>query len=994
MTSPPIWAVSQAIDNSGKEVIMRFCSWMLLIVSVAGTALFSGAAPWATGRQIQRAQSTRSSAHTKVRQVANQPGRSSSRFRARWIGQDGHDYVGPGAKKKPSDIQDIHLQLAGLDPNREVVFVEVSAPGGDHWRYADRPDGWCAELKRTKGSRTADVFFEPSGIESGRMFRVVVRYDDGSTAAADLQGGRADPKLIMASVSVAARWIGQEPQDYTGPGPSVGADGLEDARIHLSQLSTKLALKAIRIEGANGFAWESGTNPKLLANAELIRDTKDPTQGDLFFQPIRDLAGQRLKLTVCYENDRYDSITLAAGRCDPKLRMPQTPLPKLTDAAATATWLGQDGANTSNLGDVHVVISGLPGFSIAAAVLSDSMRGCWTYRQNERVPLPADPEAQPLLFKPRSGRKSADLFFAPYRDLAKSSFTLRLVSTDGRSAIVRFAGGICDVGRRAPQPDQARAMAKPGDDLQSLVDHSGTVVLSPGVYRLNRPLVLNRPVTITTEGGATLLFIQAAGEPPWTTAIKIHCSNTTLEGFAVRFDQPVRWNNEVSWGPAVIGMTDNLDQGHDDLKANVTFRRLDLEIPPVEKHEGWVDALRLMRLFRAKGGVIEGNILRGGPVEFFEGPWRIVDNDFRGTLPDTYSHGVFEGHGTHDVLVRGNKTRADGPSGKTWRFLVLTWHGAGDVIERNTIEQLGSRDDDTIPWTNEPEIILTEAYHVKYEGRLLAASADGRVLRIGASLGGPIRTGDAVSLLDGPAAGQWRRIVQPIDATTYLVDTAVPAGTDIVSISSGFVGEIFQDNRIDIRGGRRSDGLAFIGNHFGTKVLNNQILGGSHSFRMTACPTETPLIWGWSHAPFLGGLIEGNTLEDANHGAIFGLEHDPRYIKSNQGRVYMMVQARHNVFRWSDAFLDRFLAANSQQAPVALTLGYPPSHDPNELVVTEAGNRIEAPSGRRLGPPLLIHAAQYNSRRLSSRKLPFSTTEPAGPGAQREANKSPGTQAR
>ena len=78
-----------------------------------------------------------------------------------------------------------------------------------------------------------------------------------------------------------------------------------------------------------------------------------------------------------------------------------------------------------------------------------------------------------------------------------------------------------------------------------------------------------------------------------------------------------------------------------------------------------------MRLIGAKNGVIADNILRGGPIEFFDGPWRIVDNDFRGTLPGTFSHGVFTGHGTHDLLMRGNRTRALEASGKTWRFLVL-----------------------------------------------------------------------------------------------------------------------------------------------------------------------------------------------------------------------------------------------------------------------------------------------------------------------------------
>ena len=65
-------------------------------------------------------------------------------------------------------------------------------------------------------------------------------------------------------------------------------------------------------------------------------------------------------------------------------------------------------------------------------------------------------------------------------------------------------------------------------------------------------------------------------------------------------------------------------------------------------------------------------------------------------------------------------------------------------------------------------------------------------------------------------------------------------------------------------------------------MVNNHLLGGGLAFRMTACPTEPPVIWGWSHAPFLGGVIEGNILEDCEQGGIVGVEHG-RIIKSNQG---------------------------------------------------------------------------------------------------------------
>ncbi len=222
-------------------------------------------------------------------------------------------------------------------------------------------------------------------------------------------------------------------------------------------------------------------------------------------------------------------------------------------------------------------------------------------------------------------------------------------------------------------------------------------------------------------------------------------------------------------------------------------------------------------------------------------PGEIVDNEFRGTVPGTFSHAVFAAHGTHDVFVRGNRARDRGPSGKTWRFLVLSWQGYGDVIERNLIEGLGSAEGDTIPWSNEPEIILTEAYHINYEGTVIDLSE-----RRPADLGPGIRS----RFPRGPArlsrscrgrrpasgGGSSRRSTRPLIWST----ARFPPARRLVSISPGFVGEVFQDNRIDMRGGRKSIGLVFVGNHFGTRVVKNHVLGGECAFKLTACPSETP----------------------------------------------------------------------------------------------------------------------------------------------------------
>jgi len=962
---------------------MDSTSRMLLLLSLASTA-----ASAIHGVSNGAGSPSFSDQHREARsipiQLARFQGGGPGHLVARWIGQDRHDYVGPHSRLEPSEIQDIHIALFGLDPRHEIASVEVSGHGGGTWQYAARPSAWRAELRRQKGSRGADLFIEPSGVETGRSFQIVVRYDDGSSADTEMAGRTADPGLRMPSFALGARWFGQEREDRTGPGPSVGPDGYQDARIHLSRLSAKAAVKAIRIECPPSSRWEFGTNPKLLANAELVRDAKDQSQADLFFQPDRDLNAQRLRVTVLYENEQRDSVAIAAGRCDPKLRMPESPLPNLVESKAAARWLGQDGADSERLGDVHVAISGLSGSqSIIAVVLSDGMRRMWIFRGSDRAPKFTEPELQSCEMRFDPAHQSAELFFAPYREAGGELFTLRLISSDGSSSLVRFKGERCELSRRAAMPQANRALARPGDDLQTLVDHHGTVVLSPGTYRLTRPLVLSAPVTLTSEGGATLQFAQAASEPRWSAAIKIHRGNTTLNGFAVRFDGHIRWNEDISWGPAVIGMTDNLDPGQDDFKPNIVLTHLDLEVPPVENSGKWVPATRLMRLLRARCGVVANNILRGGPVEFFEGPWRIADNDFRGTQPGTASSCVFVGHGTRDLVIRGNRTHSPSPSGKTWRFLVLGGYSSDDVIEHNTIEEIGARDDDTIPWSNEPEIILTESYRLRYEGQVMAVSDDGRVLRIGRTQGEPVRTGDMVSILKGSAAGQWRRIAQVIDPTTFLVEPPLPAGTNVISIGEGFTGELFRENRIDIRGGHRSDGLVFVGNHFGTRIIKNHLLGGAHAFRLSAYPTEQPGIWGWSHAPFLGGVVEGNVIEDTEGGGVLGLEHDPRYIKSNRGRTYMTVRLSQNVVRWSGFFLKQLGRSATKEPLSGLTLGYPPSHDPGELVVFAEGNRLEQPPGRRPALALMIHAADYNSDRIVNRRISLSSTGSAN--GRREA---------
>src|SRR5262249_3540965 len=175
---------------------------------------------------------------------------------------------------------------------------------------------------------------------------------------------------------------------------------------------------------------------------------------------------------------------------------------------------------------------------------------------------------------------------------------------------------------------------------------------------------------------------------------------------------------------------------------------------------------------------------------------------------------------------------------------------------------IGPKDGDTVN-VNAAEIILTEAYGLHFEGKPLSVSADGRLLQIPAPQGDPAGAGDVVAILDGPNAGQYRRIAQAISPTTYLLAAPLPSGTYTISIGSGFVNQSYRDNTIDARGSSVAADMVLVGNTYGATVTGNHLLGGGEALRVASFPTETPSIWGWSHTPWLGGTIANNTIEDA-----------------------------------------------------------------------------------------------------------------------------------
>ncbi|AGA26191.1 right-handed parallel beta-helix repeat-containing protein [Singulisphaera acidiphila] len=884
----------------------------------------------------------------------------------RWLGQDGHDLVSPSTTLEPNGYQDIHIQLVGLPAQRAIKTVEIR-PDGGFWSSDRSSNSWRIAAERSPGSTTADLYFENEHPEKGRTFQIKIDYKDGMVANLSVRGGRSNPNLRMPGTMPTVRWAGQDGQDFTAAELGVGPDGYQDARLTLEKLDPKATIKGVVLDAGEGVRWHVGINPEGDYNAEIVRDAKDPSIAQLYFQPDRDLAGRNLSVTISYPNGKSDALRIKGERTDPKLAMPLPSIPKLEAAAFQGRWLGQDGSLDSNRRDVHVALSGLPaGRAIEAAVLSDSVFRNWTFRSSPQVKLDVEPEERPLTLRRGDDSTKADLYFTPYRNEVGATLTLRLIFANGESTFAQFGAGECDPFAGLPQPAPTTVVAKPGDDLHDLVDRFGTVTLAGGTHRLSKPLVLNKPVTLAGEPGAILEFSQGTSEAPWTTAVKIHCGSTTLRDFAIRFAGPVRWNQNVNYGPAVIGSTDNLEPARSDRKIGLTFERLDLAGPPPSGATQWEDAVRLMRLNTAQAGSIKGCTLFGGVIEFFAGPWQFVDNNYRGTPSGTFSHGVVVGHYVHDLLVRGNRIKPVGRSGKTWRFLVVTGYGRDVQVENNTVEGVGPRDDDTIPSQNAPEIILTESYRLNFEGRPSAVSSDGRLLTINPVFGGPPEIGSLVSVLTGTRAGEWRSIAQVISPTTFLLSSALPSDASVISISSGFVNMRVEGNTVDARGGRGACCLVLPGNHFGTLIRGNRFIGGGEIVRLAAAASESPMIWGWSHAPFLGGQFEKNILEDAVEGGLIGVEHS-QYTKANMGRTYMTISLKNNVIRWSDTFL-RQRARAKEKAPLrGLTFGFLPSHDSGELVVTQQGDHLEAPASALGNVGVHVNAAQVNGLRITKK---------------------------
>ena len=892
---------------------------------------------------------------------------------ARWIGQDGHDAVGREIGEQPNGVQDVHIGVTGLRAGGEIRSIELLGHGGGRWIHGDLQNSWGAAFAQPGGETSGNLYIEPDRVETGREFQLIVTYWDGVRDEAYFQGGTADPGLRATGSQLSASWVGQVGTDDVGPGVGVGPDGFQDARLQLTGLATT-AVESIVILGPPGASWQAGPGAMARDHAELFRDS-GATEAVVAFAVDRDLDGEELHVEVTYVDGSTDESVLIAESTDPRLASPPPTAPPARVSGVVASWRGQAADPGAGPGWVALDVVGLPaGKSIRGAILSGQDHTSWVYRSDGVRPdeFYSDPYAAPLHLTTGAGTR-ATFAFAPDGPLADETLSLRITYDDGSLSVSDLRGGAIDLSKLSPLPSGGTIAVTSGVDLQDLSSRYGRIELAPGVYDLDAPLILSKPITIRApSGNVTLRFHQPADADAWTAAIKLAVGNTTLEGFNVRFSGPIRWRDGIDYGPAVIGTLDNFDVASSDSMENIQIRNLDIQAPLPSRPGD--EAPRTLRLTRAGSGSVVDNRIQGGPIEVLGGPWSIVGNRFLGAMQDSWAFDAIATHYVHDLVVRANVVDPLPDAGQIYRFLVVTGTADGAVVDGNSIRGVGIEGSQSDP-LNAPEVILTEAYRLHFEGLPNGLSADGRLLQIPAPQGTAAGTGDVVAILDGPFAGRYVRIAQAIDPQTYLLAEPLPTGTANLSISSGLLGLKIRDNSIDLGRDSRSTAVVLVGAQFGTEVVGNTFTGGVAAVRAAAYPTEAPGTWGWSHTPWLGGRIESNTIQDSRGGLIVSVSHGGEVL-NNSGRLYLSTTIRGNTIAWSDAFST---LVNLPGGRPAITVGEPGSIDPGELSADLSDNHIDVPPGVGDRPYLSVISARVQGVDFVDRRISLRDVSPPAP---------------
>ncbi len=883
-------------------------------------------------------------------------------LKAQWLGQVETDQVGRSSTPGPSGIQDVVIEVTGIPRGLQIKQVRIQGFGGDEWYYQGPHGPYAALLERSSRSTSVRLSIEPSRVETGRRFTMTLVDSRGRSAQVRFQGGRADPNLRMPEVALQATWKGPSGSDYTSPAPVPGPDGIEDLQIALNRLDPDQEIRSIDLrsthEGA-GTRWVYGPDRSGSNSAHFVRHPSEPTQGTVYFSQLKSHEPGPLLVGVRYENGTTDEtkVLIPEGVNVRSVQPPSPPTIQLVDHRST--WYGVLPQSTGGLGLVGVEVERPTDLGpIHGAVLSDGNRGAWVFER----PRGASKAAQHWLRDSRigkhselalaRGRNSGSILvqFQPYRDPGESTYYLRLIDESGRQVVIPIKTKSVDISSQFEEPIPGGFEVDSIVSLKRALERGGTIRIRPGVYRFRSPLRLERPVHLIGALGVEIVFQQRSGSPPWDEAISIRGAGlTTIEDVRIGFEGSVFWNRRAPRGPAIIGVPEQ-----DGVVGPIRFTLKGSTLEAPLATSDWEPAPLLLRLVGATSGIVDSNQFQGGPIEVAGGPWRFSNNTHQGPVHSTNAYSMISAHHVYDFDLVDNEVIPDRTGGKLWRFAVITNRGSGVRILRNRVIGVGPRDDDLHEHPNAPEVLLTESYRLRFEGRPLGRLASGRILVIPEPQGSLPETGDVVAVVAGKPEGWWTRVVQVIDRNHLLLEDPMPEDVRAVTVGPAFTEMKISGNTIDSTGSTIANNLVLTGNHYGTEISENALIGGRSGFRIHAFATEKPLVWGWSRTPCFDLKVTKNEIRDAREGGWINVFHN-EVTRSSIGRLYLTAVLSENEFHWTESN-----PTSDSGGWTALTIGSSESIDPGESRVESYDNLASVDLGRAPERPVRIHSGTFN----------------------------------
>jgi hypothetical protein len=783
----------------------------------------------------------------------------------------------------------------------------------------------------------------------------------------------SEPTSAKPYPGLIATWIGQnliEPIDLTNRSAAVGPDGFEDIQVELRGLIVNSEIESIQIETTGGNnRWAYGKNPQIYWNAELIRTpSRGPRAILVLSVPLRDtdkFAGSLIKIKVIYSGGVFSETTVLTGKVEPDLAMPVPPLPPIRISKAEPVWVGPVSGSKAGQGAVRVEINGLPTVPRIESITLTEPSGTLFFADFGRHKNHLTQARELVVESLDQSRLRLD--FLPNRNLNGQKISICLTLSDKSLHILNLTGGPTDLTRQIPDVGPQLTKANPSTDLQVSADRGGTIELVTGVYKLNKPLILRKPLRIVAaEGSRPVLRFSSDDHQFWTSAIRICSSGVLLEGFDIECLENIDWNTEIIGGPAIIISSNQADKtSHiEHLLTGIRLQRLKIRSQSVlrslQKNE-IPESVRLIRMTNVTQGVIEGNVFQGGGISINGGPWLIRQNRYHGPPDSSTVNELVSAHRAVDLVVESNRIEPLPDSGEIRKFLHLTGHATGVRVSGNLVRNVGQKVPRNEIIDADLPIIESGSRRVKFEGEPLQISPDGKVVTLPPIMEESPVAGDILAILSGNKVGSYHLVLQNLGMGAILIDPPLQIkelamNLPAVCLTSGFKDVFIYKNSIEARSGNATH-ISLSGNHFNTLLIDNQLENGGKSLSIVSPATDSPMYTGWTHAPLFGLVIHGNKTRDPLQPLLISVAAG-KDVKSFENRVYLTGR----------------LSSNQLSLPPGghpIIIGDEGSKALQSLILNMTGNQTGSGTAE-----VKINAATINGQAIIQKTIPLTTTDP------------------